>query len=346
MVQAKMKVAIIGCGNVARGHIRAWQDSSDAEVAMLVDVEVSLARNTQAEMDLDEAIPISEDYEDALRSEEIDIVDICTPSHLHTPQIIEALTASKHIVVEKPTGYDLEECRRLKFYRQKYPDPKVAVAYSLRYYPLNIEVKRLIDAGRIGDLISGQFTWEHPFDPEYLRKEGVPHPEHLADKGGKYIPSSQACGPTHVFDLSRYLFGEVEEVFAYHSEYGVYALTAFENKAMGILTTGVTSSWGLQNPTVLCIQGTEGTIHTVVNRQGEYTGTLIERDKETVIEADKDTGHGDRTRTRNIINAIQEDEPLICPLEDSIRTSEFLHAIGDSYTLGIRVPVHMSGKTG
>lgn len=341
-----MKVAIIGCGAVATGHIKAWEDSSEAEVVMLVDVDVSLARSTRVEMELDETVAISENYEDALESEAIDIVDICTPSHLHTSQIIEALTASKHMVVEKPTGYNLEECRKLKFYRKKYPEPKIAVAYSLRYYPLNIEVKKLLDAGRIGDLICGQFTWEHPFNPKYYKEHGVPRAARLADKGGNYIPGSQACASTHGADLARYMLGEVEEVFAYHKKYGSYILAVFENKAMGVVTTGVTSSWGLQHPTVLCIQGTEGTIHIAMNRQWEFSGMLIEKDEETIIEADKDTGHGDRTRTHNIIDAIQNDEPLICPLEDSIRTSEFLHAIWDSYTLGIRVPVHVSDKTG
>ena len=47
-----------------------------------------------------------------------------------------------------------------------------------------------------------------------------------------------------------------------------------------------------------------------------------------------------------MLGAILRDEPLICPLEDGIRSSEFLHAIWNSYNLGIRVPMHRANKTG
>ena len=66
----------------------------------------------------------------------------------------------------------------------------------------------------------------------------------------------------------------------------------------------------------------------------------------TVTVTSTDTSHGDATRTRNFLNAIAHDEPLICSLEDGIRTSELLHALWDSHTLEIRVPVHRVGKIG
>ena len=313
---------------------------------MLVDVEPSLARSTREEMGLAESTPISQRYEEALESQEIEVVDICTPSHLHADQIIAGLAAGKHIVTEKPTGYSLEECRKLSFHRVKYPEPKVAVAYSLRYYPVNMAVRKLVDEGRIGEPISGQFTWNHPFDPEKREERRARVTGVLADKGGRYIPGSEACGPTHVFDLARYMLGEVEEVFAYKKSFGTYALAVFESGAVCTLTAATSSSWGSRNPTVLCIQGTEGTIHTVMNKSGQYTGTIAERAGETQIEASPETGHGDTTRTANVIDAIKRAEPLICPLEEGIKTSEFLHALWDSHNLGIRVPVHRSAKTG
>ncbi|KPJ57713.1 MAG: hypothetical protein AMS15_09720, partial [Planctomycetes bacterium DG_23] len=84
----KLQVAIIGCGGVAHGHIRAWKANPKAELAMLVDLAMSQVRKIIDDMELDETIPASRNYEDALKREDIDIVDICTPSHLHTTQII------------------------------------------------------------------------------------------------------------------------------------------------------------------------------------------------------------------------------------------------------------------
>jgi len=341
-------VAIIGCGSVAHGHIRAWKTNTKAKVAMLVDLEMSLVRKIIDDLELDEKIPASRNYEDALKSEEIDIVDICTPSHLHTMQIIDALTAKKHIVVEKPTGYNLEECRKLKFYLHKYPESKAAVAYSLRYYPLNIAVKKLMVEGRIGEPIYGQFTWNHSHRLDRSRRRRRPYKRKFADRGGHYIAGSEASRTTHIFDLSRYMFGEVEEVFAYKGRkiYGTYAVAIFENGATALLTSSIASKLGLRNPTVVSIQGTKGTINTGMTKKREYIGELIAKDKVSTIKASKETGHGDRVRTENIINAIQKNAPLIAPLEDGIRTSEFLHAIWDSYTLGIRIPMHVSEPTG
>ncbi|MGC9318654.1 MAG: Gfo/Idh/MocA family protein [Armatimonadota bacterium] len=341
-----MKVAIIGCGNVSRGHIRAWQRHPQTEVGMLCDLSEELAAERREELELPEATPISTRFQDALERDDIDIVDICTPSHLHTRQIIAALQAGKHIVTEKPTGYTLEECRELRYHRLQHPEPKVAVAYSLRYYPVNVEVRRLVDAGAIGEIFAGQFTWNHPHRSASTSDRPAPGYGLLADLGGTYIPSSEACGPTHVFDLARYMMGDPEEVFAYRRRYGVTAVAVFEGGGACTMIAGRSPAEGLRNPTVVCLQGTKGTIHTLMNQRGEYTGVIADADGERAIEAGSDTGHGDHTRTENIVGAILRDEPLIAPLEEGIATSELLHAIWDSYTLGIRVPVHRAGKTG
>jgi len=346
-----MKVAIVGCGKVARGHIRAWLDHPQVEVAMLVDVAEDLACATRDELEFPPDTPISTDYHDALARDDIDIVDICTPSHLHAEQIIAALQAGKHVVTEKPTGYTLEECRLLRYHRMLYPEPKVAVAYSLRYYPVNVVAKSLVDEGAIGEVFAGQFTWNHPMHGERvaegIARRAAPGYGLLSDLGGRYIPGSEAAGPTHVFDLARHMMaGDPEEVFACRKRFGITAVATFEGGAACTMVAGVSPQDGLRNPTVVVLQGTEGTIHTVMNQKGKYTGTIADADGERLIEAGSDTGHGDRTRTENIVGAILRDEPLICPLEDSISTSEFLHALWDSYQLGIRVPVHRAGKTG
>ncbi|HUS79622.1 MAG TPA: Gfo/Idh/MocA family oxidoreductase, partial [Armatimonadota bacterium] len=330
----------------SRGHIKAWLDHPGAEVVMLVDVAPEQARKARDELGLPADIPIAEDYRDALAREDVDIVDICTPSHAHAQEIADALVAGKHIVTEKPTGYDLEECRRLRYYRYTYPEPKVAVAYSLRYYPVNVEVKRLLGEGAIGEVFAGHFAWNHPFDPDHRGEREHGMVGWLCDSGGRYIPGSEACGPTHVFDLSRYFMGQVEEVFSYRRAYGTYALAAFAGGGTATMRAGSTSKYGLRNPTVAIIQGTEGTIVTSMAKDGAYTGVLCNREGERPIDASPEAGHGDTTRTENIIAAITEDAPLICDLEDAIGTSEMLHALWDSYNLGIRVPVHQVGKTG
>ena len=353
-----MRVAIVGCGAVSGGHIRAWcSEGRRAEIVALVDVAQEFAHQRKHEFGL-HAATVHADYDDVLARADVDAVDICTPSHLHAGQIAAAMEAGKHIVTEKPTGYTPEECRKLRWHAARHPDIQVAVAYSLRYYPLNLRVRELLEQGAIGRILYGEVSHNHPHDfthdaaPE--PPPAAPRKTHLADKSGHYIPSSEMTGATHPHDLMRYLFGEVRDVFAFRGDCGVMALMRFESGAMGKATAASVSNKGIATPHVLCIQGTEGTIFTQNECQYSdkglvrgYHGTIVADGKPQPIEVDTtDTSHGDATRTRNFLDAVERGEPLICSLEDSIRTSELLHAIWDSHDLEIRVPVHRVGKSG
>ena len=357
---SKLRVAIIGCGNVSSGHIRAWLGERDrAEIVALVDVAREFAQGRWDEFELRSA-SIHAEMNDVLARDDVDAVDICTPSHLHAEQIAAALEAGKHVVTEKPTGYDPEECRKLRWHAARHPDLKVAVAYSLRYYPLNIRVRELMREGAIGRTLFGEVSHNHPHDFSRDVDEGdVPQlptakKTWIADKGGRYIPSSEMTGATHPFDLMRYLFGEVRDVFAFRSDCGTFSLMRFHSGAMGKATGATASKQGIATPHVLCIQGTQGTIFTQNEHQYSekghvkgYRGYIVTDGQPRPIEVStSDTSHGDATRTRNILDAVDHDAPLVCSLEDSIRTSELLHALWDSHNLEIRVPVHRVGKSG
>jgi predicted dehydrogenase len=359
---AMVRIAVIGCGNVSRGHIGAWLNESErAQIVALVDIAPQFAQAYKDQFDLRDA-EIYTNYRDVLARDDVDMIDICTPSHLHAEQIMAAMEAGKHVMTEKPTGYNLEECRQLRWYAQKYPDLKVGVAYSLRYYPLNIRVRELINSGAIGRVMFAEASHNHPHDCSDIFGEFHPHTE--SDRSGSYISGSELTGATHVFDLMRYLFGEVKDVFSFRERYGTFVLMRFQNGALGKATAAVASNRGLATPHVLCIQGTQGSIFTQNTYNpptpfgkgdyksdawsvGGYHGYIVtEGHQELISVSERDTGHGDATRTRNFLSAILEGKPLIASLEDAIRTSELLHAIWDSHNLEIRVPVHQLSKTG
>ena len=166
------------------------------------------------------------------------------------------------------------------------------------------------------------------------------------------MPSSELTRSTHVFDFIRYVGGEVRDVFAFQERGGTFALLRFESGAIGKAMAGAASDEGLATPHVLSVQGTKGTLFTQNNRVtsawgGGYHGFVVTEGKQVPIEvAESDTGHGDTTRTRNFLDGVLDGAPLISPLEDSVATSELLHAIWVSHNLEIRVPVHRAHKTG
>jgi len=348
----RLRIAVVGCGGVSQGHIQGWLGQPErAEVVALVDIVREKAEERRERFRLSDA-DVYTDWREVMLKEDVDVINICTQGDLHTELIIAALEAGKHVVTEKPVGWNLEECRKLRWYAKKYPHLKVGVGYSLRYYPLNIKTRELIRSGAIGRIMYAEASHNHPSDCMHIFD--APHSPQLSDYSGHYMPGSEMTSATHVFDLMRYILGEVRDVFAFQERFGTFVLMRFRNGAVGKATAATASNQSIATPHVLCVQGTEGTIFTQnAYQEGDawsvpgYHGYIV-RDKhqEPIEVSSKDTGHGDSTRTGNFLDAVQRGTPLIAPLEDAVRTSELLHAIWDSHNLEIRVLVHQLGKTG
>jgi len=260
-------------------------------------------------------------------------------------------------MTEKPVGYSLENCRKMRWYARQYPHLKVGVAYSLRYYPINIKVKKLLAEGAIGQLLHAEVTHVHPHDLKGPRRDwrrsrerhGV---QRATDSGGRYIASSEMNHATHPFDLTRYILGEEPfDVFALRSMGGTFATIRFTSGALGVVLGGHTSTRGIPHVTPLLVQGTEGTLYTSWDhfhhpKNPELKAYLISNGKRRVITARGHTSHGDLMRSRNFIDALRKDTPLICDMTDAVATSELLHAVWESASLEIRVPIHRRTQTG
>lgn len=101
----RVRVGLIGAGFVGNIHARAYRRITDLDVDIAAVAAVPLA---QAE-ELARQYGIRDAYEDyrrILERDDINLVDLSVPNHLHEPFAIEAAQAGKHIVCEKPlTGY-------------------------------------------------------------------------------------------------------------------------------------------------------------------------------------------------------------------------------------------------
>lgn len=349
----QLRIAVVGCGGVSRQHVMGWLNSKlPVKIVALCDIRPDNARKVQDSCKLGSA-QIVTDYGQVLADPAVDVVEICTPSDLHTGQIMAALQAGKHIMTEKPVGYSLEDCRKLRWYRREFPQPKVGVAYSLRYFPTNQAVKRELERGTIGKVMYASVAHNHAHEGleqvfDYPTGQNV-----SGDLGGRYIAGSELAHATHPFDFARWLFGEVVDVLAIQKGYGVFATFRHAGGATSHVIGGAAPKAGLAVPYPLCIQGTKGTIVTYqVHGKASwsaagYRGWVIADGKQRDITPKaSDTGHGDLTRCRNFYNALVKNEPLICDMDDAIRTSELLHAVRDAHDHEIRVPVHRTGKTG
>ena len=99
-------------------------------------------------------------YQELVNREDIDVVDVSTPTRCHGEQIIAALDAGKHLYVDKPlcmTGTEADEIVR----RAAQASTVKQIAYHYRFYPATTKAKMLIDAGFLGTPISFRVEYYH-----------------------------------------------------------------------------------------------------------------------------------------------------------------------------------------
>ena len=144
---------------------------------------------------------------DAFLSQDIDVVDICSPNNLHEEEVLAAAKAGKHIYCEKPLGRNLAEVQRMT---KAANEAHVFThgAFVLRYVPAINQMKQLIDSGAIGTPLHFRGVMYHgsylnPNRPMSWRLR-------KADSGsGAWLDLG-----AHMVDLCRYLMGDIETVQA------------------------------------------------------------------------------------------------------------------------------------
>ena len=163
MTGPSLKHAIIGCGRVAPNHVAGVRHSGVAEVVWACDRDLAIA-TTFAEA---HAIPkSSSDVHAVLAEPDVVSVSIAVDHAQHAALARAALLAGKHVLVEKPTAIRLSEAQALTALAAER-GLRLATIAQHRFDPLFIEIKRLVDAGALGDLVSVWTTLVCGRDPSY-----------------------------------------------------------------------------------------------------------------------------------------------------------------------------------
>ena len=197
-----MKVGIIGCGAIGRKRALTL---GDHELVIAVDTSLERAREVAK---LKNCSSFSTDYEDALKNDEIDLVLISTTNEFLAKITLAAVTAGKHVLVEKPAGRTPDELIPI-IDTAKRNNCFVKVGFNHRYHPALLKAKQLVDSGAIGPLMFIRGRYGHGGRLGY-EKEWRAIPEKSG--GGELIDQG-----VHLIDLSRWFLGDltVEKAFAH-----------------------------------------------------------------------------------------------------------------------------------
>ncbi|HEX4141014.1 MAG TPA: Gfo/Idh/MocA family oxidoreductase [Candidatus Methylacidiphilales bacterium] len=145
-----LKVGIIGSGGIARGaHLKpGWLAVPDAKIVAVCDVHEPTAHKLAEDFNVPHVFT---DFEDLLKLDEIDCVDICTPNKVHTPAVVGALQAGKHVLCEKPLAVSVAEILEMKTALAK-SDRILMTAQHVRFSPEAVAIKAWVDSGALGEV--------------------------------------------------------------------------------------------------------------------------------------------------------------------------------------------------
>lgn len=127
----KLKVLVVGCGNMGTSHARAYHQIDNFEIVGLVSRSAESRERLSKELG---GVPMFSDFEHALLKTEPDVVSINTYPDTHAAYVKASLEAGAHVFVEKPlatTVAEAEDLARLA----KVRDKKLVIGYILRVHP-------------------------------------------------------------------------------------------------------------------------------------------------------------------------------------------------------------------
>jgi len=200
----ELRFGLIGHGLWGAHHARAISKTPGASLAAVAE------RSDESRAAAQTAHPeanVYSDYRELLRRDDIDVVDVVLPSHLHYEVGRAALEAGKHLFVEKPMTLSVQHCNHLIALAQE-KQKVLAVDHEMRLSTLWGKVKQLIDDGTVGT-------------PQYVLLELSRFPYRLGSEGWRFdidrVGNWILEEPIHFFDLARWYmsgFGEPVSVYA------------------------------------------------------------------------------------------------------------------------------------
>ena len=192
-----MKIGIAGAGFMGTAHAQAWLEAGAELVGIVAET-------------IEEARPLANEYGVSVFPDlmtmigEIEVLDICTPTHLHYEMVLLAAEAGLDIVCEKPLARTVDQAVEL-VHKCHQAGVQLLVAHVVRYFPEYVLAKAAVDRGQIGKpgvvrLSRGSYRPKKPLGNWFLDEE----------KSGGILMDLMI----HDFDYARWIAGEVESVFA------------------------------------------------------------------------------------------------------------------------------------
>lgn len=325
----KLRFAIIGCGRISYKHVEAISNNhEEAELVAVCDIIKENAEAKKADyiekMDCDCDVKVYTDYKEMLEKENIDVVTIATESGYHPSIAMYCMNIKKHVICEKPMALSIEDADKM-IECSKKNDVKLCVSHQNRFNKPIQQLRRAVEEGRFGKVLSGtaRILWNRNMN--YYRQ--APWRGTWALDGGTLM---NQC--IHDIDLLQWMLGgEIDTVYAQcdtflrdieAEDFGA-VIIRFKNGAIGIIE-GSACVYPKNLEETLNIFGEKGTVcigGLAVNKIETWRFEDNKDDENSILKAqegDPDTvyGFGHTPLFKDMIDSINNNrQPLVSGTE-------------------------------
>jgi predicted dehydrogenase len=203
-------VGVIGMGWMGTAHSRAYKAVPDRfhdagiEPRLIVCADNVRARAQEAQERLGFE-QCTTDWQAVIHHPDVEVVDITSPNFMHKEMCLAAISAGKHVFVEKPVGILPQETAAV-YRAAKEAGIQSFVGLNYRWAPLVQYAKQLITEGKLGEITNyhGRFFAMYASDP-------------MSQLGWRFLVEESGTGilgdvMPHVADMAQFLAGPIARV--------------------------------------------------------------------------------------------------------------------------------------
>ena len=330
-VNGPLRVGVVGTGFMGETHVAAW--AAEGIRAVIHDVDSGRAATLVERYGARVAATRQELFG------AVDVVDVCTPTHLHAEVAIAAARAGCHVICEKPMARTLADAEAM-LTAARDAGVRLFVAHVVRFFPEYVAARAAVLNGAIGEpgvlrLTRASYRPRHPAGHWFF--------DH-AKSGGIVLDLM-----VHDLDFARWIAGDVVAVHCRSA--GVAFPGAGVDHAVAILThrsgaiSHVSASWGYAPPTFTTafeIAGSHGLIEQSSTATAPVMPSLLAGAADGGTTALADTGlAGDpfRLELAEFAGAIRDGTDARISAEDGLEALRIALAADESARTGVVVRI-------
>ncbi|MCY0876819.1 MAG: Gfo/Idh/MocA family oxidoreductase [Firmicutes bacterium] len=353
----RIRIGIIGSGGIAGAHVRAYLQMPDVEVVAVADIIPGKAAEFIARHQVTGAQAFDDHRQ--LLTLDLDGVSICTPNVAHYETAIDAVEAGKHVLVEKPLSYTLEQAVEM-VRAAKQADRMLTVGFQPRYDPNMKTVKQIIQSGVLGKvyyLQTGGGRRRGMPGGTFIRKE-LAGSGAIADIGCYSLDLALAAldypKPLTVSAYTSSYFGTNRKYHAEADRFDVEDFGVALVRLEGGIVLNFKIAWAMHMDTLgpTLFLGTDAGLRLTPGSSGPWGGVwdggissislfqdTLGKHTETVVPVEQHNVDRFYEKVRDFVSAIQEGRAAPIPAEQIIRNQAIIDGILKSAQLEREVEV-------